>query len=800
MKKLSIILIVLISLLIGNNINAQNLGIGPDTFDPHASAGVEMRFTNKGLLIPRVALTSTSSASPITSPATSLLVYNTATAGDVTPGYYYWNGSKWMRLLAIDDKPAWLLSGNAAAASDFIGTTNAIDFRIYTSNVERMTVEANGNVGIGTSTPAEKLHINGSIRGNQSGALRISTGNGYIDIGPKNTSWAHFYTDRSRYWFSTGLTIETGNIGSFDENLSLQTSGTTRITILNSNGNVGIGTTTPQTALHVASNSIFNDGFEDGTLSPFTTGGDASWVISTTSPYAGSYCAESGTITHSQSTYIQLTQSLSSPGQISFAYKTSTESCCDKLKFYIDGNLMGDWGGELSWTVASFSVGSGSHTFKWEYSKDGSVNTGSDKVWIDDIKISYLSDLAIIEGNADISGNADIGGNAIVNGNVGIGTTSPSAKLHVVSTASQNLAYFFQTYNNYMYIQDISATELLYASKQQLTSNGDGQSTIYGYRNRDSQNDGTGYGVYTSNGAVKGYNYWGDLYSYGVGGFNWNDYTRCGGVLGAQYSGSYWASLGYKNSGSTTYGAYWTSSGSGSGYSATGSAMAGVGAGGYGDMLGLWSRGEVMGAIFAGELFSAYNLGNTYTSGTQVELVKTDNEKTPAYTMTSTEIKIYADGLGHLSGNEIFINYDNNFKKLLGETAPIVTITPIGKSADLYIKSISKDGFIVASDTPQDIQFTWIAVGTRIDNKEAQRVPEELTDINFDSNLVDFMFNENIKERNAKAMWWDGNKIQFGTLPDFFHQADREAKQAELEKMKLMEEKNNNFNTEKKLK
>jgi len=61
------------------------------------------------------------------------------------------------------------------------------------------------------------------------------------------------------------------------------------------------------------------------------------------------------------------------------------------------------------------------------------------------------------------------------------------------------------------------------------------------------------------------------------------------------------------------------------------------------------------------------------------------------------------------------------------------------------------------------------------------------------------MFNENIKERNAKAMWWDGNKIQFGTLPDFFYKADREAKQAELEKMKQIEEKNNNINTEKKL-
>lgn len=385
-------------------------------------------------------------------------------------------------------------------------------------------------------------------------------------------------------------------------------------------------------------------------------------------------------------------------------------------------------------------------------------------------------------------------------GNVGIGTTTPSAKLHVVSQASQKIAYFYQTSNNYMYIKDTSATELLYAYKQQLTSKGDGQSTIYGYRTRDSQNDGTGYGRSSSNGAVKGYNFYGDLYSYGVGGFNWNDYNRSGGVLGAQWAGDYWGSLGYKNSGGTTYGGYWSNnSGSGGGYSSIGGAMAGVGAGGYGDMLGLWSRGEVMGAIFSGELFSTYNLGNTYTSGTQVELVNVGSSKVPAYSVTAPEIKVYDNGFAQLNGNETKINFNQNFIYLLDDQKPVVTITPIGKSANLYIKSIDKDGFIVACDTPQDIQFSWIAVGTRIDNAESQKVPEELTDISFDKNLVDFMFNENIKERSAKAMWWDGNKIQFGTLPDFFYKADREAKQAELEKMKQMEEKNNNINTEKKL-
>ena len=140
----------------GNISKAQNLGIGPDTFDPDASAGVEMRFSNKGLLIPRVALTSTTSTSPITTPvATSLLVYNTATTGDVTPGYYYWTGSKWMRLLAIDDKPAWLLSGNAGttAGTNFIGTTDEEDVVFKANSTEIMRITSKRYVGIGTAYP-----------------------------------------------------------------------------------------------------------------------------------------------------------------------------------------------------------------------------------------------------------------------------------------------------------------------------------------------------------------------------------------------------------------------------------------------------------------------------------------------------------------------------------------------------------------------------------------------------------------------------------------------------------------------
>ena len=73
---------------------------------------------------------------------------------------------------------AWQLTGNAAAAANFIGTSNAIDFRIYTSNAERMTVEANGNVGIGTTGPVTLLHVNGLTTLNNAGRF-IANGNGF---------------------------------------------------------------------------------------------------------------------------------------------------------------------------------------------------------------------------------------------------------------------------------------------------------------------------------------------------------------------------------------------------------------------------------------------------------------------------------------------------------------------------------------------------------------------------------------------------------------------------------------------
>lgn len=124
----------------------------------------------------------------------------------------------------------------------------------YTPNANVIMTASSGKVGIGVDEPKEKLHIAGAIRGTgTAGQLMIRTDSGYVYVGPTTKSTMNFRTNCSRYVFDMPIYNQTGVYSaSNDNNLILQTNHTPRLTILRSNGYVGIGTSSPVHMLEVA--------------------------------------------------------------------------------------------------------------------------------------------------------------------------------------------------------------------------------------------------------------------------------------------------------------------------------------------------------------------------------------------------------------------------------------------------------------------------------------------------------------------------------------------------------------------
>ena len=134
------------------------------------SSLLELESTNKGLLLPRVALTSTTSFIPLLGPKVfGMTVYNFATVADVTPGIYVHNGRNWETLT---DKDA------TATVSGKVNTTTQI-------------------LGSGIKTFTSDLIVNGLTVGKGGGALQYNTVLGISalannTIGDSNTGLGYF--------------------------------------------------------------------------------------------------------------------------------------------------------------------------------------------------------------------------------------------------------------------------------------------------------------------------------------------------------------------------------------------------------------------------------------------------------------------------------------------------------------------------------------------------------------------------------------------------------------------------------
>jgi len=87
------LLLIAAMLFLGIQSHAQNVAINADGSDPDPSAALDVKASDKGVLIPRVDFSNL----PL-SPATGLLVYVTANGPDGNDAFYYYNGTQWQKL------------------------------------------------------------------------------------------------------------------------------------------------------------------------------------------------------------------------------------------------------------------------------------------------------------------------------------------------------------------------------------------------------------------------------------------------------------------------------------------------------------------------------------------------------------------------------------------------------------------------------------------------------------------------------------------------------------------------------
>lgn len=133
----------LATLFILFTISAQaQVGIGTVTPNSNALLDVDASTNVGGLLLPRLALTATTNVAPLAAHVAGMLVYNTATSMDVTPGYYYNDGTAWVRIGSGSTSNDWALTGNSGttAGTNYVGTSDNAALRLKTAAVDAFEI------------------------------------------------------------------------------------------------------------------------------------------------------------------------------------------------------------------------------------------------------------------------------------------------------------------------------------------------------------------------------------------------------------------------------------------------------------------------------------------------------------------------------------------------------------------------------------------------------------------------------------------------------------------------------------
>jgi hypothetical protein len=268
MKKIILSYVFIISFSV---LNAQ-VGIG--TTNPNAQLEIAATSASAptatdGLLIPRV----TAFPTPVTISQNGMMVFLTTAFGTNQVGLYYYDfpSLTWKWMASGTNSNVWI-NNNSSSRVEIPKQSDGITNR-PTGN--EAVVLDNGNVGFGTLIPARHFQVNRDIDAGTKFAVsnpNIGTGAFSQITAEALNSTAYLYSLSSNYtfnptfpWFSSagttlqatgsgGLSIvannSVGNIKFFTDGIP----GNERMRITNT-GNVGIGTTTPVSPLHISGTS-----------------------------------------------------------------------------------------------------------------------------------------------------------------------------------------------------------------------------------------------------------------------------------------------------------------------------------------------------------------------------------------------------------------------------------------------------------------------------------------------------------------------------------------------------------------
>ena len=288
----------------------------------------------------------------------------------------------------VDDGDGTALTANAGFDLDAIEAYEPVS-GIYIALYDYEIDDSNGNNN-GRIDPGEMVDIivslknNGDLTANNTIGM-ISTSSPYVTIDNPSVNFGNINQGQ----LVNGTFTITANAGTPEG----------EPVAINLNVEAGGGTYNNTFIMGFSVGLIVED-WETGTFDQFdwVTGGNGNWGISTQSPYEGTYCVKSGSIGNDQTSWLSISFDVLANGEIGFFKKVSSEASYDYLKFYIDGIMMDQWAGEVSWSEEIYPVTSGNHTFKWEYTKDQSVANGSDCAWLDYITLPSGALTAIYAG------------------------------------------------------------------------------------------------------------------------------------------------------------------------------------------------------------------------------------------------------------------------------------------------------------------------------------------------------------------------------------------------------------------